>query len=110
MVVGSDRRGRGRQRSDGAGRCSSLFAVGHASSQGSLVLSGRMWFSICRRYAPARNIESLGEDPRARGDRWGRGPSEASRAHVQRGRSHSGLPSGPTTGQERCREVWRRCG
>ena len=30
------------------------FAVGHASSQASVVLPARMWFSICRRYAPAR--------------------------------------------------------
>jgi hypothetical protein len=29
-------------------------AVGHASSQGSVVLSARMGFSICRRYAAGR--------------------------------------------------------
>src|SRR5258706_9726871 len=33
---------------------SSWFAVGHASSLGSVVLPARMWFSICQRYAPAR--------------------------------------------------------
>jgi hypothetical protein len=43
------RGGRGRQR---LGCCSCWFAVGHASSQGSVVLPARMWFSICRRYAP----------------------------------------------------------
>src|SRR5919108_4966021 len=41
------------------GRCSCWFAVGHASSQGSVVLPARMWFSIRRRYAPARSIEGV---------------------------------------------------
>ena len=38
------------------GRCSCWFAVGHAASQGSVVLPARMRFSIRRRYAPARSI------------------------------------------------------
>ena len=41
------------------GRCSCSFAVGHASSQGSVVLPARIWFSICRRHAPARSIWSM---------------------------------------------------
>jgi hypothetical protein len=41
------------------GRCSCWLAVGHASSQGSVVLPARMWFSICRRYAPARAQQRL---------------------------------------------------
>ena len=35
------------------GRCSYPFAVGHASSEGSVMLPARMWFWIRRRYAPA---------------------------------------------------------
>src|SRR5215216_2555309 len=35
------------------------FAVGHASSLGSVVLPERMWFSICRRYATGGRIESM---------------------------------------------------
>src|ERR671930_1522757 len=41
------------------GRCSCWFAVGHASSLGSVVLPARMWFSIRRRYAPAGSFESM---------------------------------------------------
>jgi two-component system response regulator VanR len=37
------------------GRCGSA----HAASQGSVVLSACMRFSICRQYAPARNLESM---------------------------------------------------
>jgi two-component system, OmpR family, response regulator VanR len=37
------------------GRC----GLTHAASQGSVVLSARMRFSICRRYAAARNLESM---------------------------------------------------
>jgi hypothetical protein len=44
--------GRGRRGRQRLGCCSCWFAVGHASSQGSVVLAARMWFSICRRYAP----------------------------------------------------------
>ncbi len=74
-----DRRGRGRRRlvaegcgdrrdddeqaggtdpadPDPTGRRSCWSAVGHAASQGSVVLPARMRFSICRRYAPARSI------------------------------------------------------
>jgi hypothetical protein len=50
--------GRGRQQSGAAGRCSCWFAVGHASRQGSVVLPARTWFSIGRRYAPARSIRA----------------------------------------------------
>src|SRR5215216_2946570 len=35
------------------------FAVGHASSLGSVMLPARMWFSICRRYATGGIIESM---------------------------------------------------
>src|SRR6266545_6998197 len=47
------RGGRGRRRSGAAGRGSCWFAADHVSIQGSGVLPARMWFSICRRYAPA---------------------------------------------------------
>jgi hypothetical protein len=50
------RGGRGRQR---PGCCSCWSAVGHASSQGSVVLPARIRFPICRRYAPASSIERL---------------------------------------------------
>src|SRR5215216_8004193 len=38
---------------------SNWFAVGHASSLGSMVLPARMWFSICRRYATGGRIKSM---------------------------------------------------
>src|SRR5215216_6984074 len=38
---------------------SNWFAVGHASSLGSVVLPARMWFSICRRYATGGRIERM---------------------------------------------------
>src|SRR4029450_1517537 len=41
------------------GRCPRWFPTTHASSLGSVVLPGRMRFSICRRYAPARSIWSV---------------------------------------------------
>ena len=41
-----------------AGRCSCWSVVGHASIQGSAVLPARMWFSIRRRYAPARTLRA----------------------------------------------------
>ena len=46
-------------RSGTAGCCSCWLAVGHAPSQGSVVLPARMRFSICRRYVPAGSIESM---------------------------------------------------
>src|SRR5260370_14315600 len=41
--------------------CSGRPARGltHAASQSSVALSARMRFSICRRYAPARNLEGM---------------------------------------------------
>src|SRR4029077_9408805 len=42
-----------------ADRCPCCGGLTHAASQGSAVLSARMWFSIRRRYAPARSIESM---------------------------------------------------
>src|SRR6266542_3898559 len=42
------------------GRCLCSVAVGHAAIQGSAVLRARMWFSICRRYVPARSIGACG--------------------------------------------------
>src|SRR5437660_11248936 len=42
-----------------ADRCPCCGGLTHAASQGSVVLSARMGFSICRRYAPARSIESM---------------------------------------------------
>ena len=66
------RGGRGRQRSGAAGHCSCWFAVGHAPSQGSVVLPARMWFSICRRYATGRHHRSMREpEGEASGERCG---------------------------------------
>jgi two-component system, OmpR family, response regulator VanR len=42
-----------------ADRCPCCGGLTHAASQGSVVLSARMGFSIRRRYAPARSIESM---------------------------------------------------
>jgi len=42
-----------------ADRCPCCGGLTHAASQGSAVLSARMGFSIRRRYAPARSIESM---------------------------------------------------
>jgi hypothetical protein len=52
----------GQQRQDSpvppvTGSC--LGRLTHAASQGSVVLSARMRFSVCRRYTPARSIESM---------------------------------------------------
>src|SRR5829696_2633245 len=41
---------------DPAARCSCWSAVGHGAIEGSVVLPGRMRFSIRPRYAPARSI------------------------------------------------------
>jgi two-component system, OmpR family, response regulator VanR len=46
-------------RSCAAGSCPCWLSVGHASSQGSVVLSLRMRFSICRRYVPAGSIANM---------------------------------------------------
>ena len=43
---------------DPTGRCSCRSAAGHAAIEGSVVLRGRMRFSICRRYAPARRLRA----------------------------------------------------
>jgi hypothetical protein len=41
------------------GSCLGPCGSAHAASQGSVVLSACMGFSICRPYAPARNLESM---------------------------------------------------
>src|SRR5438552_15475752 len=44
---------------DDKGCCCCSFAVGHASIKPASVLPARIWFSICRRNAPAGTIESV---------------------------------------------------
>ena len=41
------------------GSCLGRCGLTHAASQGSVVLPARTRFSICRRYTPARNLESM---------------------------------------------------
>jgi hypothetical protein len=60
---GGDRRGDDQEAGDPglanldpAGRCSCLLGVAHAAIEGSVVLPGRLRFSICPRYVPARGI------------------------------------------------------
>ena len=53
-----DDEGREDGRASAAGACSCQLPEGHACSQGSAVLRARIRFSIRRRYAPARSINS----------------------------------------------------
>jgi two-component system response regulator VanR len=61
---GSDDRSGDDDQADGGGpgspadRCA-CCGLTHAASQDSVVLSARMWFSVCRRYTPARSFESM---------------------------------------------------
>src|SRR6059058_4486589 len=65
MDEGTDDRSRQDDQTDGdgparpAGPCSCCCRSAHTASRGSGVLSARMWFSVRRRYAPARSIESM---------------------------------------------------
>src|SRR4051812_24692743 len=65
MNDGSGDRSRHDDQADGdaaqtpAGPCSCCCGWAHAASQGSVVTSARMRFSVRRRYAPARSIETM---------------------------------------------------
>src|SRR6266508_6290808 len=65
MDEGSDDRSGDDDQADGGGPESpaglrSCCGLTHAASQGSVMLSARMWFSIGRRYAPAPSSTLLG--------------------------------------------------